>query len=172
MNDQTCPGKKEPLCDAVRRDAPRDASVYQYLAMTEKNNGSLIAKGCGLNMAAITTTQCQSINGNTVNALSAYCPAEAKAYREAARRKACEGRSYTAKANLDKCLTGGATTAADGAPVKSQPRMVKAANATVVDDAAEEQEFKGNASKSKPAAPSAGDAVMDGAKKLKGLFGL
>src|SRR5450756_2490872 len=54
-------------------------------------------------------TLCQSINGNTVNALSAYCPAEAKAYREAARRKACERRSYTAKANLDKCLSGGAT---------------------------------------------------------------
>lgn len=173
LNEQTCPGKKEPLCDAVRRDAPRDASVYQYLAMTEKNNGGLVARGCGLNMVAITTTQCQSINGNNVGVLSAYCPAEAKAYRESARRKACEGRSYTAKANLDKCLTGGATMEDEDAPVKSQARATKAANATgVVNDAAEEQEFKGNASKSKPAAPSAGDAVMDGAKKLKGLFGL
>ena len=173
LNDQTCPGKKEPLCDAVRRDAPRDASVYQYLAMTEKSNGGLVAKGCGLNMAAITATQCKSINGSSVNALSAYCPAEAKAYREAARRKACEGRSYTAKANLDKCLSSGATMEDEEVPVKSQARATKAANATgVVNDAPEEQEFKGNASKSKPAAPSAGDAVMDGAKKLKGLFGL
>jgi hypothetical protein len=173
LNDQTCPGKKEPLCDAVRRDAPRDVSVYQYLAMTEKNNGGLVAKGCGLNMAAITATQCKSINASSVNALSAYCPAEAKAYREAARRKACEGRSYTAKANLDKCLSSGATMEDEDTPVKSQARATKAPNATgVVNDAAEEQEFKGNASKSKPAAPSAGDAVMDGAKKLKGLFGL
>lgn len=173
LNEQSCPGKKAPLCDAVRRDAPRDASVYQYLAMTEKSNGGLITRGCGLNMVAITASQCQSLNAANVNVLAAYCPAEAKTYREAARRKGCEGRRYTARANLDKCLSGGTTTGVQGVAVKSPAMATNAGKATgVVDVAADEQEFKGSASKSKLPAPGAGDPVMDRAKKLKGLFGL
>ena len=174
LNEQSCPGKKATLCEAVRRDAPRDASVYQYLVMTEKSNGDLISKGCGLNMAAITASQCKSLNGSNLNTLSAYCPAEAKAYREAARRKACEGRSYTARVNLEKCLSGDSSAGVEDEPVQTEVRAkLKAGNAAgVVDDATEEQEFKGNASKAKPTSPSASVSVLDGAKKLKGLFGL
>lgn len=174
LNGQSCPDKKALLCDVVRRDAPRDANVYQYLAMLEKNNGGLIAKGCGLNMVAITASQCQSLNGSNVNVLAAYCPAQAKAYREAARRKGCEGRRYTARANLDKCLSGGSSAAQEDEPVQSKAAAkAKAGNTSgVVDGAGEEQEFKGNAGKTKPTAPAAGESVLDGAKRLKGLFGL
>lgn len=174
LNEQTCPGKKAPLCEAVRRDAPRDAQVYHHLAMMEKNNGGLIAKGCGLNMAAMTASQCQNLSASNVNVLATYCPAQAKAYREAARRKGCEGRKYTVRANLEKCLSGGSSAALEDEPVQSKAGVkAKAGNATGVgDDAAEEQEFKGNASKTKPTAPPAGESVLDGAKRLKGLFGL
>ncbi len=153
----TCPGKKEALCDAVRKDAPRDADVYQHLVIMEKNNGNLITKACGLNMDATTKALCKTINGKNYRTLSAYCPAEAKAYREAARKKECEGRSYTAHENLSKCLNG-----QDGD-----------------DNADEETQSKGEASKTNNPAQSVidsakklnGESVIDGAKKLKGLFG-
>ena len=158
-----CKGKKDALCDAVRKDAPRDADVYQLLVSTEKNNGNLITKTCGLNMDATTRTLCKTINGKNYSKLTAHCPAEAKAYKEAARKKYCEGRDYTAPGDLNKCLSGqGGGDNAD-------------------EDAAKEAQSKGEADKSKsnnPAQPVIDgtkklntDSVIDGAKKLKGMFG-
>lgn len=150
LNNSTCPGKKEPLCNAVRKDAPRDADVYELLLTTEKNNGNLIAKTCGLNMEATTKSLCKTVNGHNVGKLSAYCPAEAKAYREVARKKECEGRSYTAHEDLSKCLNG------QGG-----------------DDNAGEGGSHSNAEADKPksGADNPAKSVLEGAKKLKGLFG-
>ena len=163
MKGSTCPGKKEQLCNAVSQDAPRDAGVYQHLVNTEKSNGGLIAKGCGLSMVTMTKSICKTLNGKNVGTLASYCPAEAKAYRDEARKKACEGRSYTAKSDLTKCLSGQGATAT-----------------MEVQDAAVESPSKGADSGQKtgmpslpglPSMPNSAESVIDGAKKLKGLFG-
>lgn len=170
LNDQTCPGKKAPLCDAVRRDAVREAAVYRLLVVTEKNNGGLVTKACGLNMEATTGAVCKTLSRSNVDALAPYCPAEAKAYRVAARRKACEGRSYTSKADLGKCLGGDATGEVEDELVKPQ---AKSKTGTVKpDDADDDAQFKTRQSKPQSDSPNPAGAVLESAKKLKGLFGL
>lgn len=150
----TCQGKKEALCDAVRKDAPRDADTYQTLVSAEKSNGKLITKACGLDMAATTKSICKTINGKNYSQLSAHCPAEAKAFREDQRRRGCEGRSYTAATKAEdfrKCMSG---VNADEASDDSMQNEVPAPHKS------------GNSSLNNPAAD-----VLEGAKKLKGIFG-
>lgn len=164
LDNATCPGKKELLCDAVRKDAPRDADVYQHLVATEKNNRNLVTKACGLNMDATTKALCKNLNGKNYRKLTAYCPAEAKAYMTTARKKECEGRSYTAHEGLSKCLSG-----QDGGDNADE-------------DNAGEAQSKGETGKKSDSNNSTqsviegakklnGESVLDGAKKLKGLFG-
>lgn len=152
LDNATCPGKKAVLCDAVRKDAPRDADVYQSLVSMEKLNGNLLTKACGLNIEATTKTLCKTLNGKNYRKLTAYCPAEAKAYLAAARKTECEGRSYTAHEDLSKCLSGqeGGDNADEAAAEQAQP--------------------KGEADK-KSGSNNPAQSVIDGAKKLKSLFG-
>ena len=182
LKDQTaCPGKKEPLCNAVRKDAVRDGGIYQMLVTEEKRNGGLIARSCGLDMEATTRTMCKSLTGSKVEAMASYCPAEAKAYRDAARKKACEGRSYTSKGDLAKCLSGTSTAATDdeapAASTRSTSKGTSKGNAAAPDES-QTQSGQGKSSSAAPApaptpaSPNPADAVLDGAKKLKGLFGL
>lgn len=149
-----CQGKKDALCDAVRKDAPRDADTYQTLVSAEKSNGKLITKTCGLDMAATTKSICKTINGKNYSQLSAHCPAEAKAFRENQRRRGCEGRSYTAATKAEdfrKCMSGvKADEASDDSMQNEAPAPHKS----------------GNSSLNNPAAD-----VLEGAKKLKGIFG-
>ena len=152
LNNQTCPGKKEPLCNAVRKDASHDADTYQYLVTTEASNGGLITKACKLNMDAITKSLCKNINDSNYNTLSAYCPAEAKAFQDAARKKSCEGRSYTAHEDLSKCLNG------------------QNGNNTSDIPASDGGQLKSNGDSSNSISNPA-QSVIDGAKKLKGMFG-
>lgn len=143
----TCPGKKEMACDVIRKEAPHDANAFATFIAADKSSGGAVAKGCRVNVAATTKAICKTFSSSNAAALSGSCPAEAKALRENERRKACEGRSYTAKEDLSKCLAGkpGSGPAEDEAPVANP-----------------EKPNLGN-----PAA-----AVIDGAKALKGLFGL
>lgn len=164
LNNESCPGKKELLCDAVRKDAPRDADVYQTLISTEKNNGNLVTKACGLNMDATTKALCKNLNGKNYRKLTAYCPAEAKAYMATARKKECEGRSYTAHEDLSKCLNGqdGGDNADEG-------------NAGDSSSKGETGKKSGSNNSTQSVIDGAkklnGESVLDGAKKLKGLFG-
>jgi hypothetical protein len=102
-------------------------------------------------MTATTKSICKTLNSNNYNLLSAYCPAEAKTYREVTRRKECEGRSYTAEtraADLKKCLSG-----------KSD---------------APEEESSNNSPAPKSGKSSASDPAneaLEAAKKLRGKFG-
>jgi len=160
-SEPACKDKKDALCDAVRKDAPRDADVYQLLAATEKNNGNLITKACGLNMDATLKALCKNINGKNYSKLTASCPAEAKAYKEASRKKDCEGRDYTAPGDLSKCLSGqdmgdnADEDTAKEAQSKSATGKTRNPTQSVIDSAK-----KLNT-----------DSVIDGAKKLKGMFG-
>ena len=158
LDEKVCPGKKQPLCDAARAEAPRDAKVFFAISDTEKTNK--LAKTCGINMEAANKAVCKTLNGDNVATLTRACPAESKAFRENERRKACEGRSYTAKEDLSNCLAGKATgDSASDDSTKQDPASPKNKGAAVTPPA--------------PATPpNPTEALIDGAKKLKGLFGL
>lgn len=155
----TCPGKKEAACNVVRKEAPRDVNAYSALVQIDKNNGGSIAKGCGISMEATTKAICKTLSSSNADVLASYCPAEAKAYRENERRKACEGRSYTAKEDLSKCLVG-----KEG---ENRSNDVQAKGNPVAPPAGDSSANTAPPESANPAA-----ALMDGAKKLKGLFGL
>ena len=176
LDEKTCPGKKQPFCDAVRRDSVRDANVYAALVNVEKSADSQVTSACGINIDATTKAICKTVNGSNVAALSAYCPAEAKVYRDNARRKACEGRSYTAKEDLSKCLAGIDTSNndEDSGAADTQPQRkgkARANNAAANSNTANPGDNT-RAAPSQPAAPNPTQDLIDGAKKLKGLFGL
>lgn len=151
QKDSPCTEQRKQLCEKVRSDAPRDAQAYGTLQFHDQNSpgGISVARECKLDMAATTKSICKTLNGKNYNALSAHCPAEAKKYREAQRRKECEGRSYTAEtrtADLKKCLSGMKND--DDSPQGATPNKTDKSSGNGV-----------------------AKSVLDGAKKLKGMFG-
>lgn len=147
-----CPKQRKELCDAVRKDAPRDSQAYYALATHNKQNDSQLVKECKLDMAATTKAICKTLNGKNYDTLSGYCPAEAKTYREVQRRKDCEGRSYTAEtraADIKKCMSGqsDSSNADDEESAPSKPTK-----------------------SSKPASDTSAQEMLESAKKLKGMF--
>ncbi len=163
MNEKACPGKKQPFCESVRTEAPRNARVYGAVIDADKNAKVDVAKGCGIDMVATNKALCKTLDKNNVGELARFCPAEAKVVREDERRKACEGRSFTAREDLTRCLagkSGGATRTESTATAKGKHNA--SAVVPVADQTTEQ-----------PASPTPnpGEALMDGAKKLKGLFG-
>lgn len=174
LKDQTCPGKKELLCEAVRRDAPRDATVYRQWIELDKHNGGLIASACGLSAEATLRTLCRSVSGKNAGSLAALCPAEVKAYREATRRKNCEGRSFTSRDGMGKCLSGDASAEGEASEDLELTKAGGKGSARALEQASDEPQPKWGASQGQGAtgSPNAGPSVLDSAKKLKGLFGL
>jgi hypothetical protein len=149
-----CGDQRQQLCDMVRKDAPKDVQAYSALQMHEQHmiGGVSVARECKVDMSATTKAICKKLNGENYSQLSAYCPAEAKAYREDTRRRECEGRSYTAAtraADIKKCLSGKNDSPDDSA----------------AGDAAAAQK-SGDSSGSNTASD-----VLEAAKKLKSKFG-
>jgi hypothetical protein len=147
-----CGDQRKQLCDLVRKDTPKDVQAYNALQMHEQHmlGGISVAGECKLNMAATTKSICKKLSGENYSQLSAHCPAEAKKYREVQRRKDCEGRSYTAEtraADLKKCLSG--------KDVDEES-----------DDSAQEETPAPRKSGKTPSSEA-----LEGAKKLKGMFG-
>jgi hypothetical protein len=146
----TCTGKKEPLCKAVRTEVPRDIEAYTVLEQQEKNAGvPSVAKACNVNMETMRKSLCKAkARSGPLHFLEANCPAEAKAFREVQRkREECEGRGFTSGAKMKKCMGGDWTG-----------------------DAADE-ERTGKAKGDDDSSAVSSDSVLEGAKKLKGLFG-
>ena len=172
MDEKTCPGKKQAFCDAIRTQASKNSKIFGAISDHDKNSKTSIASGCGIDMEAASQSVCKTFNRNNADELSRHCPAEAKAYRENERRKACEGRSFTAREDLSKCLAGKADSDEDpGTSSEATPRAkAKTQTKSVV-----------NPSASNPPAvteppvpvaiPNSAEALIDSAKKLKGLFG-
>lgn len=184
LDEQVCPGKKQPFCDMLRRETSRDYQAYSYMAQVDKNNaaGKMSAR-CGVDLEATTRTICKTLNSSSVNSLAPYCPAEAKTYRDNERRKSCEGRSYTAREDLSKCLAGIAPNEGgddDGAasPMKRNARTKAGANPSATgtvtlprDDApGMPSGQRANANGNTDANANPADALMESAKKLKGMF--
>ena len=150
------PALRTQLCEKVRKDAPADAKTFSALISQDQQKGMVsVAKECKVNIAATTKAICKTLNGKNYNQLSAHCPAEAKTYREVQRRKDCEGRSYTAETraeDLKRCLSG------------------KEDESSADDDAQDDTPAPRKAGK--PASSNPATDALEGAKKLKGLFGL
>lgn len=165
LNGNTsCPpgNQKKQMCDAINKDAVRDPDIYQKIV----HNDDLI-KACGLNMVATTKAICKTLGEKNYNVLAGYCPAEAKTFRVAQRRKECEGRSYTAATraeDMKKCLSGddsGADTD-NGRAYTAKARNETSGGGTQ----------NSSSSKDAPAGDLSSKDILNGAKKLKGLFGL
>lgn len=172
LKGNACPGKKEPLCSAVRKDAARDAGVYQMLINTEMHNNALITTACGLDLEGTRVAVCRANKSGDYGFLKANCPAEAKAYKEMARKKNCEGRSYTARSAAG-CQDGGDGDDEAAEAIAEETSKARARPATGKTDQADAKGKETN--KLLDAIPATGnagaDAVVEGAKKLKGLFG-
>jgi len=143
------------LCDKVRADAPREAETFNALVNQNQQKGSIsVAKECKINIQATTKAICKTLNSKNYDDLSAACPAEAKTFREAQRRKNCEGREYTAEtraADIKKCLSGKEDeSSADDETQDKAPAPRKA---------------------DKPSSSNPTADALENAKKLKGLFG-
>ena len=150
-------------CEPMKRKLGRDVAGYFML----KDPNSPWPKSCGLDMALAKKTLCKSVDINNsdfveqvpgtgqnayTSPLQSECPREMKSYMEASRKRLCEGRAFTGKPKVSvaDCLKGGGDAEAEAAP---------AGNAS-----------GGIAIPGLPGSVSP-DAIIDGAKKLKGLFG-
>ncbi len=148
-----CAGKRQEYCSTVRKNAGNDADTYTALLEYDKRASSIgttaVAKACSIDMASTTKSVCKTLNGSNYEKLSPYCPAEAKAWRETQRKKECEGRSYTSQEDLKACLSG--------------KNPLHGGRSYTSD------ESESSSSKSAPSNPAG--AAIEGAKKLKGMFG-
>lgn len=158
-----CAGQRKKLCDNVRKDASKDAQIYTLLLQHDQQSKSTsIAKECKLDMAATTKSICKGLNSNNYQQLSGYCPAEAKIYREEQRRKACEGRSFTGKPSAEGirlCMSGMKDVGDEHQSSEADaPHEVSKTSAN-------------NSVNDKPAANNPANDMLEGIKKLKGMFG-
>ncbi len=155
--DSLCADQRKQLCDMVQQDAPKDPQAYNALLMHDRKGAQVsVAKECHLDMAATTKSICKTLGEKNYNELAKHCPAEAKKYREVQRRKECEGRSYTAEtraADMKKCLSG-----------KSDATEENADDST-------SSEAPTTRKSGKSEEKSTTTEVLEGAKKLKGMFG-
>jgi hypothetical protein len=164
-NNRSCPpgDQQKQMCAAINKDAPRDINIFTKVI----DDKDLVA-ACGINVAATTKSVCKTYDAKNY-LFDKYCPAEAKAYREAQRRKDCEGREYTAEtraADLKKCLSGKEDSADNEEATSNVPAKKSKPNKTKPNktkpDENEEKSDSGN---------STSTNVLEGAKKLKGLLG-
>jgi len=182
-----CAAKRPQFCEAVKLDAGRDIGVYFEL----KASGQSTNKACGISMDASKRALCKSVDINNADfnkqyrsgygrinrdALRSECPGEMKIYAEAARKRYCEGRGFTEQkaVSLSDCLKGlGPDDAAMNTPDPEEP-PVPGANAGQAAGSQQGSTGKGSEGLQIPGLPAnanPADALIDGAKKLKNLFG-
>ena len=176
-NPPTCPGKKDALCKALRNDVPHDVNAFEMLQEKGQERATPSAvKECGLDMGGMKKALCRNkAHAGPQAFLDKNCPAEAKEFREWQRkREVCEGRGYTAGAKMKECMGGdladedgvapsgaasGAASAKDAA-TNDSGKAAKPGKAVPADEGTSADK------KDKPM-----ENVLDGAKKLKGMFG-
>jgi hypothetical protein len=154
----SCPGKQVAMCKVLRNEVPRDLKAFQMLEQMEKSKDlPSAARACNLNIESIRKSLCQAhARKGPMSFLETNCPAEAKSYRELQRQRAdCEGRGFTGASYgslMKKCMSG--ELAGGEAAEGSSPDGYGITGDNAADSG-----------KLKP------DTVLEGAKKLKGLFG-
>jgi len=153
-----CPGKLDTMCKVLRNDVPHDLQAFQTLQSMDKDRGKdSPAKACNMDMASMTKAMCKErAKKGPLSFLEASCPAEAKVYRELQRKQAeCGERGFTSGIKMKQCMGGEMIEeeTRSAAPTKSKKAK------------AEPEQDNSTSS------DSTSDSVIDGAKKLKGLFG-
>jgi hypothetical protein len=195
-----CADKKEQFCEIMRRESGRDVDVYFTLkksdaAITKECGFSMdaakksICKSVDANNADFRKQVGSGMGSLYKQQLRAECPGEMKTYAEVSRKRYCEGRGFTEKQqmSLAACLKGGsgdeeAMYTADPdeppMPTSGSKRSAAQSNKSEAAQAEPSKDDSGNASKlpgglAIPGLPGnvSPDAVIDGAKKLKSLFG-
>jgi hypothetical protein len=185
-NGAVCAPKRAQFCEAIKRDAARDIGVYFDL----KSSGQSSTKACGISMDASKKSLCKSVDINNPDfnkqlrgnygmlhrdALRAECPGEMKTYAELSRKRYCEGRGFTEQkaVSLADCLKGmGPDDAAMNTPDPDEPPVPLAKPQQAAGNPP-----AGNTSNNAlqipglPANANPTEALIDGAKKLKNLFG-
>jgi hypothetical protein len=155
----SCPGKKDALCRVLKNDVPHDLQAFQMLEQNEKAKGMpSAAAACNVNLDSMRKTLCKDkAKTGPLAFLETSCPAEAKTFRELLRkREECEGRGFTAGAKMKQCMGG---QMIEEAPAEStRPAKSRSGRA----DAEADSSNSGD---------NTSDAVREGTKALKGLFG-
>lgn len=164
-----CPDQRGKLCETVRRDASRDAYAYTLLLQHDHQpNTASIARECKLDMASTTSSICKGVNNDNYSMLAKHCPSEAKAFREAKRRKECEGRSYSGVVNAETiraCMEGGNRNADNSQP-ENPVSSGKPQSPSTGKPAAPSSAKTGNPPEDNPV-----NNLLEGVKTLKGMFG-
>jgi hypothetical protein len=194
-----CANKKDQFCEIMNREVGRDVDVYfnikkSYASVSKACGISMdaakksICKSVDANNGDFTKQLRGDMGHLYTQQLRAECPGEMKTYAEVSRKRYCEGRGFTEKQqmSLAACLKGGSgddqamQTADPEEPPMPVSSSKKSAKSSKVEAAKAEpsQEDSGSATKSPggisiPGLPGnvSPDAVIDGAKKLKSLFG-
>ncbi|HEY6095994.1 MAG TPA: DUF3617 domain-containing protein [Gallionellaceae bacterium] len=165
-----CKNSKE-YCQAVKKKISHDPDAYQQLINQDEQqkklaagqkvnaNDFMVTRMCSLDMASLKKTLCKNlVHSGPQEFMDKNCsPAEAKEYREFAREHEDCGRDYTSPDQRAACINLAKCGATDCGST---------------DDTARKDAGKSKADKS--SADSSGvssDTVLQGAKKLKGLFG-
>ena len=195
-----CADKKDQFCEIMRRDSGRDVDLYFTLkkgdASVSKECGlsmdaakKSLCKSVDANNGDFTKQLRGGMGSLYTQQLRAECPGEMKTYAEVSRKRYCEGRGFTEKQrmSLGDCLKGGSgndaamnTADPDEPPMPASNAKKSAAQSSKNEAAHAEQNRDESGSGSKPSSGIAipglpgnvsPDAVIDGAKKLKSLFG-
>lgn len=165
-----CAEQRNRLCEAVRKDAPKDAQTYTLLLQHDQQPNTVsIARECKLDMASTTRSVCKGVSSNNHHLLSTHCPSEVKAFREAQRRKECEGRSYSGLINAETIRTcmSGKNDAEENGNMPDEAGIPGPNNSSA--STSSTRSAAGTPESSPASSPV--DGVMEGVKKLKGLFG-
>jgi len=181
--DAVCASRKDAYCTAVLRESRKP---YGYTVYKTPESQSIL-RSCGSSTDALKKAFCKAIDANNPefvkgmgdyrldrNIIKSDCPAEYKVYAEVTRKRYCEGRDYTEKQqmSLSDCLAGKQAPASgndDGsAPEQStnRPRALPNPGMTAPTPPPPP------ATPTEPANNNPAQDLLDGAKKLKGLFGL
>ncbi len=166
--DAACPSRKAEFCNTVTRSGSRNPRIYFKL---KDPQAQTTLRSCGTSIETLRKSLCKelaSVSPEIVNnmgdeffdanTIKSDCPGEYKIYSETMRKRFCEGRDYTEKQRLSvtDCLAGKETTEAMARPQQAPQAQQPA------------QSVQPQA----PANNNPAQDLLDGAKKLKGLFGL
>lgn len=195
-----CAAKKDAFCEVVRRDVPRNVNDYLTYRMADKDKGRVSAAcGISAEATRKSICKALDANSNDIRAqlrapgayqgMQAECPAEMKVYAEVTRKRFCEGRSFTArqKVSMADCLrgtgeadddadadstasSGSSGSAGNSAARKNRPAAVGGNAAAAPAAPAAAPESAPSNLPSIPGVDNPAGAILDGAKKLKGLF--
>lgn len=142
-----CKAQKPEFCARVAKTAQGMRAPAAYRSQLNKADWAHLGKTCNVNMTTVRADACKNANGGRDWSFVAdYCPEEAKAIAA----QHCAGRDYTAAMASEYKFVCGKYASAQGGQRTAAPAA---------------------AAPTPPAAPTAADAVKEGASQLRKLFG-